>query len=176
MVPLPDEVIVDTSSVVEALIVSQPLHAAAVNVLIHGTEDRSGRHRHDRCRLLRTPGSDLGRQPIVGNAPRDCEPSPTMYDSYIVKRTQIYLADSQDDDLARRAAAEGITKSALIRRAVDEYLANGADDDLRLTRFRAAVDAVAGAAPDLPQGSLYVEQLRALDASRQKDIERRRRA
>jgi hypothetical protein len=99
-----------------------------------------------------------------------------MYDSYIVKRTQIYLADSQDDDLARRAAAEGITKSALIRRAVDEYLANGADDDLRLTRFRAAVDAVAGAAPDLPQGSLYVEQLRALDASRQKDIERRRRA
>lgn len=99
-----------------------------------------------------------------------------MYDSYIVKRTQIYLEDSQDDDLARRAAAEGLTKSALIRRAVADYLDKGADDDLRLTRFRAAVDAVAGAAPDLPQGSLYVERLRALDASRQEEIERRRRA
>ncbi len=29
-----------------------------------------------------------------------------MYDSYIVKRTQIYLDDTQDIDLARRAAAE----------------------------------------------------------------------
>ena len=67
-------------------------------------------------------------------------------------------------------------KSALIRRAVDEYLDTDADDELRLARFRAAVDAVAGAAPDLPQGSLYVERLRALDASRQEEIERRRRA
>ena len=99
-----------------------------------------------------------------------------VYNSYIVKRTQIYLDDKQDDDLARRAAAEGLTKSALIRRALDEYLDNGADDELRLARFRAAVDAVAGAAPDLPQGSLYVERLRALDASRQEEIERRRRA
>ena len=47
----------------------------------------------------------------------------TVYDSYIVKRTQIYLDDRQDDDLARRAAAEGVTKSALIRRAVDELSA-----------------------------------------------------
>lgn len=99
-----------------------------------------------------------------------------MYSSYIVKRTQIYLDDRQDDGLARRAAAEGVTKSALIRRAVDEYLDTDANDDLRLARFRAAVDAVAGAAPDLPQGSLYVERLRALDASRQEEIERRRRA
>ena len=63
-----------------------------------------------------------------------------MYDAYIVKRTQIYLDDRQDADLARRAAAEGLTKSALIRRAVDEYLDNGGDDELRLARFRAAVD------------------------------------
>lgn len=99
-----------------------------------------------------------------------------VYDPYIVKRTQIYLEDRQDDKLARRAAAEGLTKSALIRRAVDEYLDNDADDELRLARFRAAVDAVAGAAPDLPQGAVYVERLRAFDASRQKEIERRRRA
>ena len=98
-----------------------------------------------------------------------------MYNSYIVRRTQIYLDERQDDDLARRAAAEGVTKSALIRRAIDEYLDNDADDELRLARFRAAVGAVAGAAPGLPQGSLYVERLRALDASRQEEIERRRR-
>ena len=99
-----------------------------------------------------------------------------VYNSYIVKRTQIYLEDSQDDDLARRATAEGLTKSALIRRAVDQYLDNDGDDELRLARFKAAVDAVAGAAPDLPQGSLYVERLRALDVGRQEEIERRRRA
>lgn len=99
-----------------------------------------------------------------------------VYNSYIVKRTQIYLDHRQDDQLARRAAAEGLTKSALIRRAVDRYLDTDADDELRLARFRAAVDVVAGAAPDLPRGSLYVERLRALDASRQEEIERRRRA
>src|SRR5207247_10758154 len=99
-----------------------------------------------------------------------------VYDLYIVKRTQIYLDDRQDDDLARRAAAEGLTKSALIRRAVDAYLDNDGDDELRLARFKDAVDAVAGVAPDLPQGALYVERLRAHDASRQEESERRRRA
>ena len=99
-----------------------------------------------------------------------------MYDSYIVKRTQIYLDDKQDGDLARRAAAEGLTKSALIRRAVDAYLETDGDDELWLARFKAAVDAVAGSAPDLPPGSVYVERLRALDLGRQEEIERRRRA
>ena len=99
-----------------------------------------------------------------------------MYDSYIVKRTQIYLDNRQDGELARRAAAEGLTKSALIRRAVDVYL-NGADDEeLQLARFKAAVEAVAGVAPDLPEGALYVERLRALDVRRHEEIERRRRA
>ena len=100
-----------------------------------------------------------------------------MYDSYIVKRTQIYLDDEQDAQLARRAAAEGLTKSALIRRAVDTYLSGDGDDaELRLARFKAAVDAVAGVAPDLPEGALYVERLRALDVQRQQEIDRRRRA
>jgi hypothetical protein len=99
-----------------------------------------------------------------------------VYDSYTVKRTQIYLDEEQDEELGRRAAAEGLTKSAVIRRAVDVYL-NGADDDeLRLARFKAAVEAAAGVAPDLPQGSLYVERLRAFDVRRQEAIERRRRA
>jgi hypothetical protein len=99
-----------------------------------------------------------------------------VYNSYIVKRTQIYLDQKQDDELARRAVAEGLTKSALIRRAVDAYLDDGGDEELRLARFKAAVEAVAGAAPNLPQGSLYVERLRTLDVQRQEEIERRRRA
>jgi len=99
-----------------------------------------------------------------------------MYDMYIVKRTQIYLDDGQDDRLSRRAAAEGLTKSALIRRAVDEYLDREGDDALRLARFRAAVTAVAGSAPDLPSGAVYVERLRALDLAREEQIDRRRRA
>ena len=99
-----------------------------------------------------------------------------VYDSYIVRRTQIYLNDRQDEELARRAAAEGLTKSALIRRAVDTYLDGADDEELRLARFKAAVAAVAGIAPDLPKGSLYVERLRALDLRRQEEIERRRRA
>lgn len=99
-----------------------------------------------------------------------------MYDSYTMKRTQIYLDEGQDEELARRAAAEGLTKSALIRRAVDSYLDGTEDNELRLARFKAAVEAVAGIAPDLPEGSLYVERLRALDVRRQEELERRRRA
>jgi hypothetical protein len=99
-----------------------------------------------------------------------------VYNLYIMRRTQIYLAERQDAELGRRAMAEGVTKSALIRRAVDVYL-NGADDEeLRLARFHAAVEAAAGVAPDLPEGSLYVERLRALDVRRQEEIERQRRA
>jgi hypothetical protein len=93
-----------------------------------------------------------------------------------MKRTQIYLDESQARELARRAAAEGLTKSELIRRAVDLYLDGGDDEELRLARFKAAVEAAAGVAPDLPQGSVYVERLRAFDARRQEEIERRRRA
>lgn len=99
-----------------------------------------------------------------------------MYNLYIVRRTQIYLDDRQDDQLARRAIAEGVTKSALVRRAVDEYLDEHGDERLRLARFKQAVDAVAGAAPELPQGSVYVDRLRAFDSGRQDEIERRRRA
>jgi hypothetical protein len=99
-----------------------------------------------------------------------------VYDPYIVRRTQIYLGDAQDNELGRRAAAEGLTKSALIRRAIDSYLGRTEDESVRLARFRAAIDAVAGVAPDLPEGSVYVERLRAFDVRRQEEIERRRRA
>lgn len=98
-----------------------------------------------------------------------------MYDSYIVKRTQIHIDEAQEAQLARRARAEGSTKSALIRRAIDAYLDDAGDEQLQLTRFRSAVEAAAGVAPDLAQGTVYVERLRALDAERQDALARRRR-
>lgn len=98
-----------------------------------------------------------------------------MYDEYITRRTQIYLEDRQDEQLARRAAAEGLTKSALIRRAIDLYLNGAGDEKLQLARFKAAAEAVAGLAPDLPEGRVYVERLRMIDVRRQEEIERRRR-
>jgi predicted DNA-binding protein len=102
--------------------------------------------------------------------------SGTVYDSYIVKRTQIYLDEEQDRELDRRAVAEGLTKSAVIRRAVGAYLDGVGDDELRLARFKAAVESAAGVAAGLPQGSQYVERLRAFDAHRLQTLERRRRA
>jgi hypothetical protein len=93
-----------------------------------------------------------------------------------MKRTQIYLDEEQDRELGRRAIAEGLTKSAVIRRAVGAYLDGASDEDLRLARFKAAVEAAAGLAPGLSEGSKYVERLRAFDARRQQTLERRRRA
>lgn len=97
-----------------------------------------------------------------------------MYDTYIMKRTQIYLAADQDAKLARRAAATGVTKSDLIRQAVDAFLEAPGDDAARLARFLAALEETAGAAKSLPDGRTYVERLRAADLRRQEEIERRR--
>ncbi len=99
-----------------------------------------------------------------------------MYIRYIVKRTQIYVDEEQDESLAQRAAAAGVTKSTLIREAIDAYLKGPADERLRLDRFRVAVRGAAGSADYLPDGKTYVESVRALDVRRQEENERRRRA
>lgn len=95
----------------------------------------------------------------------------TMYDSYIMKRTQIYLDDDQDRALVARARRAGQTKSALIREAIDVYLAPAEADRAGLERLRAAVGQALGAAPDLPPGAEYVERLRAADRERQRLLE-----
>jgi hypothetical protein len=97
-----------------------------------------------------------------------------MYTLYIVRRTQIYLDEAQDERLSKRAATEKVTKSALIREAVDQYL-NGSDNQPNeLARFRAAI-IEAGKHPirRLPPGKEYVEALRRTDARRQRELERR---
>ena len=95
--------------------------------------------------------------------------------SYIVKRTQIYVDEAQDESLASRAAATGVTKSTLIREAIDAYLKGRPDERMGLDRFRAAVRSAAGSADYLPDGKTYVEVLRAVDVRRQDEIEHRRR-
>ena len=92
-----------------------------------------------------------------------------MYDLYIVRRTQIYLDEEQAERLQSRAAAEGTTLSALIRRAIDALLERG-DEGERLTAFRRAVEASAGLAPDLPAGRSYVEELRERDLERERAL------
>jgi hypothetical protein len=99
-----------------------------------------------------------------------------MYDSYILKRTQIYLDADQDEQLGRRANAEGTTRSALIRRAIDRYLQGEEDRTLPLARFQGALEEAAGTAPYLGDGARYVEDLRSADRSREEEIEARRRS
>ncbi len=94
---------------------------------------------------------------------------------YIVKRTQIYLEEEQATRLDERAAINRATRSDLIRRAVDAYLdrPDERDEQARLTRFREAVDRVAGVAPYLPPGDEYVEELRGAGARNLTELEAR---
>jgi predicted DNA-binding protein len=98
-----------------------------------------------------------------------------MYNPYIVKRTQIYLDAEQEGRLDRRARAEGTTRSALIRSAIDRFLRGDEDTTLPLTRFRRAVQESSGTAPYLPSGSHYVDEVRETDLRRQEDLEARHR-
>lgn len=97
-----------------------------------------------------------------------------MYALYIARRTQIYLDDEQDRQLVDRAREVGRTKSALIRDAIDAYLAPTSSEDGALAGLRAAVNDAAGAAPYLPSGVDYVEELRAVERERERVIDQRR--
>jgi predicted DNA-binding protein len=96
-----------------------------------------------------------------------------MYNSYIMKRTQIYLDQGQDRQLADRARTAGVTKSTLIREAIETYLATP-DEDALLAKFRAALEQVETRPVHLPEGATYVEELRAHDVARLDEIDERR--
>ena len=69
--------------------------------------------------------------------------------------------------LDERAAGEGVTRSTVIRRAVDQYLARDERDAVEWKRrWRDAVAKTAGIAPYLPDGATYVDEVRAADAER----------
>ena len=89
-----------------------------------------------------------------------------------MNRTQIYLPEEQTEQLDRRAGAEGVSRSALIRRAVDEYIAReGGDPAGWGVRWRDAVDRTAGIAAYLPDGADYVESLREVNAKRLQELQ-----
>jgi len=95
-----------------------------------------------------------------------------MYDAYIVKRTQIYLDDAQDRELAARAAASGTTKSAVIRHAVDAYLAQPEETDWQ-TRIGEILDDLkrrpVHLEPDV-DGAAYVDHYRPPHVERAKEL------
>ncbi len=97
-----------------------------------------------------------------------------MYTLYIARRTQIYLHDYQDRGLTERSQQAGRTKSALIRDAIDAYLSPASSDQRGLARLRVAVQDAAGAAPRLPTGADYVDELRAIEGERQRAHDRPR--
>ena len=95
-----------------------------------------------------------------------------MYASYIMRRTQIYLGEEQDQRLVERARVTGRTKSDLIREAVDRLLDAPLSEEEELARFRAAAGAAFGIAPYLEDA--YVRGLRDADRRRQERLEEQR--
>lgn len=89
-----------------------------------------------------------------------------------MNRTQIYLDDEQTSRLDERAAAEGTSRSLIIRRAVDKYLS---EDEQSSAAWRAqwgeALERTAGIAPYLQEGAEYVEDIRRSDAERLRRLE-----
>lgn len=84
-----------------------------------------------------------------------------------MNRTQIYLDEDQTARLDERAAAEGTSRSMVIRRAVDRYLSEDEQSAAAWrSRWRTALDRTAGLAPYLGEGAEYVEDLRQSDAER----------
>jgi len=89
-----------------------------------------------------------------------------MYNTYTMRRTQIYLGGEQHAELARRAAAAGSTVSEIIRGAIDDVLSRAEPDEEWQSRWQQAVAATAGIAPYLPDGIAYVDEVRAEERRR----------
>lgn len=88
-------------------------------------------------------------------------------------RTQIYLDQDQTARLDRRAAAEGTSRSKVIRRAVDVYLTQEKRDAAAWqAQWQKAIEGTAGVAPHLEEGAGYVERLRREDSARLSQFER----
>lgn len=84
-----------------------------------------------------------------------------------MNRTQIYLDDDQTARLDERAAAEGTSRSMVIRRAVDVYLSQEEQDAAAWqVQWKKAIEGTAGIASYLDEGADYVEGIRREDAGR----------
>lgn len=89
-----------------------------------------------------------------------------------MNRTQIYLDDDQTARLDERAAAEGTSRSGVIRRAVAVYLAQEERDAAAWqAQWKKAIEGTAGIASCLDEGADYVEDIRRDDAERLSRLE-----
>ena len=87
-------------------------------------------------------------------------------------RTQIYLDSAQTAELDKLASAERTTRSTIIRRAIDAYLAQELHDAAAWReQWQKAVAETAGIAPHLEDGVEYVDKLRRADAERLEELE-----
>ena len=85
-----------------------------------------------------------------------------MY-TYIVERTQIYLSGAQAAALDRESKRTGVTRSHLIREAIEEHYGLAADRE----RLRAALRETAGLWKDRTEtGAEYVKRMRKGDRLR----------
>ena len=83
-----------------------------------------------------------------------------MYDTYIMRRTQIYLTEEQGRILRSRSRETGRTVSDLIREAIDKVLDSSRDPSTAEKILVAR--RTAGAWKSLPEtGAEYVERIRA---------------
>jgi hypothetical protein len=83
-----------------------------------------------------------------------------MY-TYIVERTQIYLTSEESAVLDRLAAERGVTRSHLIREAVDATYVSPPRS--QRDRFLAVLDELGApwvGRDDVPDGESYVERIR----------------
>lgn len=109
---------------------------------------------------------DAPGYPFAGARPNDGVRLYTMN-----RRTQIYLDEEQTAKLDERAAAEGTTRSTLIRRAIDAYLAQELQEATAWRQqWQKAVADTAGIAPHLGEGVEYVDKLRRAEAERSKEL------
>jgi len=87
-------------------------------------------------------------------------------------RTQIYLDAEQTAELDKVAAAERTTRSTIIRRAIDAYLAQELEaSEAWRKQWQEAVAESAGSAPYLEDGVEYVDNLRRGEAERLKELD-----
>ena len=95
-----------------------------------------------------------------------------MY-TYVVERTQIYLSANQSAALERAARETGLTKSQLIRDAIDEKYGTKPS----LEEFLAVLDAAFGAWREEPgeDRSAYLREMRRAGARRLARLDRLRR-
>lgn len=83
-----------------------------------------------------------------------------------MRRTQIYLDDRQHGDLAALAKQRGVTSSALIREAIDRYIAGQLSPQEKLAELRALGAKFAARSASADDSATTVDNLRSGDARR----------